>query len=69
MMTIWRSALAKRQQGPALQSPYSTEAIICSDSGESSTNMTVVFQGIISTSQNISHMCEFQSDAHRHDQH
>ncbi|KAI0758742.1 TAP-like protein-domain-containing protein [Fomes fomentarius] len=56
MMTIRRSASAKRQQESVPQSPYSPAAIMCSDNRESSANMTVVFQGIISTSQNISHM-------------
>ncbi len=38
---------------------YSTEAILCGDSIDlTSTNMTDVFQNIIATSQNISHMCK-----------
>ncbi|KAI0743125.1 TAP-like protein-domain-containing protein [Daedaleopsis nitida] len=51
-----RRFLDRRQQASGAPVPYNTEAIICSDTRDTDTNMTRVFDGIISTSQNISHM-------------
>ncbi|OJT03597.1 hypothetical protein TRAPUB_5773 [Trametes pubescens] len=50
-----RSSFRKRDEKDTIS--YSTEAILCGDSIDlTSTNMTDVFQNIIATSQNISHM-------------
>ncbi|KAI0758743.1 alpha/beta-hydrolase [Fomes fomentarius] len=46
----------KRQQRAAFQNSYSNQTTLCGDGGESTTNMTGIYEGIIATSQNISHM-------------